>query len=312
MPTTLTASVGARGQNRPDDVRAVQALLARHAGWLAPAPAPAVTGVYDDALGGLITTFQREAGALLAPDGRVDPGGFTLRRLDMATIPHPAHAVFADGPATHAPGAPAAQDYALAATQLGCGVAEIQAVSQVEVGIVGPWNDTGRPTILYERHVFSALTAGEWDVTHPDISNPVRGGYGRFSAQYPKLKRAATLNEEAALKSASWGAYQIVGRYHAQAGETTVAAFVTGEMESERRQLQHFVSFVLGNPVLVKALKDHDWTTFARVYNGPAYRENDYDTKMGDAYAALAPPPPPPPPGAHARPGPPARPGARP
>lgn len=291
MDTTLSASVGDNGANKPDDIVKVQRLLGRHADWLA-GTSLGDEGKPSEALDTAIRRFQADACGLLAPDGRVDAGGFTLRRLDKASIPHPAHPVFAPGSLSHAADHPTDAEYATAATTLGCEVAAIKAVSQVEVGITGPWEESGRPRILFERHIFSALTGRQYDASHPDIANINAGGYGLFSAQYPKLRRAAVLDETAALKSASWGAYQIVGRYHAQAGFADVATFVSAEMVSESKQLEAFVSFVGNNAALKKALQDKDWASFARLYNGPGYADNAYDTKMAAAYAALAPPAP--------------------
>ena len=33
-----------------------------------------------------------------------------------------------------------------------------------------------------------------------------------------------------------------------------------------------------------KALKDKDWSTFAKLYNGPEYAKNKYDSKLSSAY----------------------------
>lgn len=71
---TLTASVGAGGANRPDDVRAVQTLLA--ARGFDPGP---IDGHVGPATIAAIKAFQR--GFATWPDGRVDPGGRTLREL---------------------------------------------------------------------------------------------------------------------------------------------------------------------------------------------------------------------------------------
>ncbi|MDD4881534.1 MAG: N-acetylmuramidase domain-containing protein [Gallionellaceae bacterium] len=67
---------------------------------------------------------------------------------------------------------------------------------------------------MYERHYFHRLTNGKYSKKHPDISNSLSGGYGKFSAQYGKLERAFNLDPEAALKSASWGRFQIMGNNH--------------------------------------------------------------------------------------------------
>ena len=287
---TITGSVGGGGKNDPKDVTAVQELLKRHAEWL-PSPPPALTGTCDQATIAAITAFQRDPGALLTPDGRVDPNGFTLRWLSRDKLPKRQHPVFADGPVSHVQGGPSDADYDGAAKKLGSDVASIKAVAEVETGIRGSWDADCRPIILYERHLFSSMTGNEFDPSHPDISNPTAGGYGLYSAQHPKLKRAAALNEQAALKAASWGGYQILGQNFAAAGFATVDAFVSAQMESETRQLEIFVTVVLANAGWLKAFQAKDWTAFARGYNGPKYKENDYDTKMKDAYDRLSPPP---------------------
>jgi hypothetical protein len=289
----ITASVGKGGENRANDVSAVQQDLARHVAWLDTKPAPPVTGKMDDATLKAIVEFQKNAAVLLTQDGVVSPGFFTIKQLDRPSIPKPSHRIFAQPPAGHTPGALTASDYAAAAKTLGCETAAIQAVAQTETQS-SPWDDLGRPSILYERHVFSALTHGAYNASHPDIANTVRGGYGRDSAQYPKLWRAAVLDEHAALQSASWGAFQIVGRYFAEAGFASVEDFVTAMMTSEQRQLDAFVGYINASPSAKKALQAKDWAKFAAAYNGPAYADNSYDTKMAAAYARLAPPPAPP------------------
>lgn len=80
-----------------------------------------------------------------------------------------------------------------------------------EIGVRGAFHSEGRPTILFERHKFHLHTAGKYDVSNPEISNKLPGGYGLFSEQHPKLEKAKTLDKDAALKSASWGAFQIMG-----------------------------------------------------------------------------------------------------
>lgn len=70
----ITASVGAGGVNRPEDVRVIQELLAA-----AGISAGAADGVVGPATIAAIKAFQRRFATW--PDGRVDPGGRTLREL---------------------------------------------------------------------------------------------------------------------------------------------------------------------------------------------------------------------------------------
>jgi hypothetical protein len=77
-----------------------------------------------------------------------------------------------------------------------------------------------------------------------------------------------------------------MGANHQQAGFNTVDAFVAG-MQSIESQMEAFVTFCSNDPKLIKALANKDWTTFAKIYNGPKYKENAYDTKMKHNYEKL-------------------------
>lgn len=129
------------------------------------------------------------------------------------------------------------KDYQAAADELKVEVAAIEAVAEVETS-GNAFDPQGRPRILFERHYFHRLTNGKYGEKHPDISNSSTGGYGKFSAQYDKLERAFKLDPEAALKSASWGRFQIMGNHHQAAGHNTVVAFVLAMTRSETEHLR--------------------------------------------------------------------------
>lgn len=174
-------------------------------------------------------------------------------------------------------------DFQRAAATLGVDVASIKAVTEVEAPRGGFYAD-GSPTILFERHIFSRETGGRYDRTHPAISNRSPGGYGASSAQHGRLTQAVALDRTAALRSASWGKFQIMGFNHTAAGFPTVQAFVNAMYQSEGAQLDAFVNFIRSNPGMHNALRQKNWATFARLYNGPNYAINDYDTKLAAAY----------------------------
>ena len=184
------------------------------------------------------------------------------------------------------------QSYDDAAKLLEAESAAIQAVSEVETSGKA-FDDEGRPRILYERHYFHRLTHGRYDHLHPDISNATRGGYGKFSAQYGKLEKAYALDPAAALKSASWGRFQIMGSNFHTAGYSSVQGFVLALTQSEANHLQAFANFVKANKTLHEALKKKDWAAFAKGYNGSSYKDNNYDTKLEQAYKKLSAPAPP-------------------
>jgi hypothetical protein len=183
-------------------------------------------------------------------------------------------------------------DYAAAAQALGCQVAAIKAVAEVE-SKESPFDAKNRPTILYERHIFARATVppGKFNDSHPDLSAKAGygpGGYGTKDAQYGKLTRAYALDPQAALKAPSWGKFQILGINHKDCGYATVTEFVKAMTVSEREHLRAFARFVAASSTRLKALRNLDWAEFARLYNGPAYAKFKYDQKMAAAYRKFA------------------------
>lgn len=171
------------------------------------------------------------------------------------------------------------------AQSLGVQEPEIWAVLAVETSGCGFLGDR-RPQILYERHIFHRLTGGRFD--DGEISDPTAGGYGAGGAnQYDRLARAIALDRGAALQSASWGLGQVLGTNFAAAGFADVETMVAAMSDSEDGQLGAVAGF-LKTSKLDQAMRDHDWTAFARGYNGPQYAKNNYDTQLQDKYQKYA------------------------
>lgn len=180
-------------------------------------------------------------------------------------------------------------DYIAAATLIGCEMKAIKAVAITETGNSGSYfindGDDKVPAILYERHYFHNKTNGSYSSAHPDISNSSPGGYGAYSSQYKKLLKAYALDSSAALKSASWGRFQIMGSNHAAAGYATVEDFVSDISKSEKNHLKAFVNFIKADSVLTASITSRNWLQFALKYNGPA--QDGYDTRMEENYNAI-------------------------
>jgi len=177
-------------------------------------------------------------------------------------------------------------DFINAALRIGCDVAAIKAVTEVE-SRGGGFDPEGFPKTLFEGHWFHKFTRGAFSASHPTLSFPKwnRQHYGRnWQAEKARLTQAVSLDREAALLSASWGMFQIMGFNHKVAGYDTVQEFVNAMCQSEGAQLDAFVSFILNNN-LGQYLIDCNWAKFAARYNGPAFRENRYDSKLAAAYA---------------------------
>lgn len=176
-------------------------------------------------------------------------------------------------------------DIARAAQVLECQPACIRAVIDVESAGGGFLKDS-RPKILFEAHIFSRLTRGRYDQVAPAVSAPKwdRALYKGGAAEYPRLEEAMRLDEAAALKSASWGMFQVMGENHQRCGFQTVHEFVAAMVDGEGHHLDAFAAFVKGNARMWDALINQDWPAFARLYNGTGYASNRYDEKLAAAF----------------------------
>jgi hypothetical protein len=179
-------------------------------------------------------------------------------------------------------------DYQAAANVLSVDVATVKAVAAVE-SQGGGFLSNGKPKILFEGHWFSKLTKGQYDKSHPSISYPrwTKAHYLGGSAEYGRYNTALALDREAAMKSTSWGSFQIMGFNHAKAGYTTVEVFVQDMYKNEGYHLSAFIKF-LKSVKLDAHLRAKDWAAFAKGYNGPGYAENNYDTRLAQAYKAYS------------------------
>lgn len=193
------------------------------------------------------------------------------------------------------------EDYLDAARFLGCEVAFVKAVAEIE-GQCG-FDKKRRPIILYERHIFAKHTKpiNKFNNMNPDISSKKR--YKRatlrekksikegnlnpddyYGYSYPRLAKAYSLDRVAALKACSWGKFQIMGMNHGAAGFDDVGSFVAAMCRSEREHLRAFVNFINSKSHLKKAANTKNWEMFALYYNGEKYQEYSYDIKLKEAY----------------------------
>ena len=99
------------------------------------------------------------------------------------------------------------------------------------------------------------------------------------------LTFARTLDENAALRSASFGAGQIMGFNHKTVGYENADAMARAFDTGIRPQLDAVVAFIKGNATCMKGLKADDFVTFAKGYNGVG-KEQDYGAKIKEAVDA--------------------------
>jgi hypothetical protein len=231
-----------------------------------------------------IKLFQSKVLNMLRPDGKIDANGRTHRKINEKLIAVSSKFNYKLPIASINIQTLSESDYLDIANQLGCKVAAIKAVADVESS-GDAFFLNGKPKILYEAHIFSRLTNHKYDQSHPSVSSRTwnRSLYTGGSQEYVRLEIAMTLDTTEALKSTSWGRFQIMGFNYSESGFTSVEAFVKAMFSSERKQLDAFVSFVK-NKGLEKHLITLNWASFAKGYNGSQYEQNKYDIKLQKAF----------------------------
>ena len=164
------------------------------------------------------------------------------------------------------------------------------AIKDVEAKSSG-YLDDGRVIILFERHkMYNEVRklrgidfANAMVKVHPDIINPATGGYIGYEREYDRLNKAKSIDTDCALKSASWGLFQIMGFNHNVCKVPTVREFVRLNEQSEIDQFRLFMNFLTTQPELLSAVRQRNHLRFAQLYNGPAQR--GYDQKIREAEA---------------------------
>lgn len=182
------------------------------------------------------------------------------------------------------------KDFQNAATRLGVPLAAVKAVATVESNGGGFLSD-GRVKVQYEPHVmyqrlqvrFGKARADRELAAHPDLIARKAGSYQSLDKEDKDMDRAAKIDRQCALESASWGAFQIMGYHWETTGYPSLQSFINAQY-SAAGQLETFVRFILADSRLARAIRAKDWKTFASVYNGKNYAANKYDTKLAAAY----------------------------
>jgi hypothetical protein len=114
-------------------------------------------------------------------------------------------------------------------------------------------------------------------------------GNTRFEPHIYKKYQNSPLNaDEKGLTqmATSFGSFQIMGFNYESAGFSNVNSMVQA-MKTPKGQIDAFVNFVENNSTMHTALQKEptpNWQTFAKLYNGPDYAKNDYDTKISNQY----------------------------
>lgn len=187
------------------------------------------------------------------------------------------------------------QDYAEAADRLRLKVTTVKAVAKVESRGFG-FNSDGSVKSLYERHIAyrelkkkKRSTRQAQKLVGDNIINRRTGGYKGDIAEYRRAKECSRLPFgdalDIALRSCSWGEFQIMGFNHELAGYDTPLQMVEAFHESEKAHLDAFCNFLeqTGLVVHLRSAEEQihagNWkealkhlNKFACGYNGKAHK----------------------------------------
>ena len=183
-----------------------------------------------------------------------------------------------------------------AAEAAGLEYALLKAVAVVESRGSG-FLANGQPKILFEGHIFwrELVKLGKdpnrflhvhrdnHDIIHEKWT---KAFYKGGNLEHLRLGRAVEIHREAALASASWGLFQIMGFNWKVSGFGSLQEFINAMYRDEAAHLEAALGFMRGNG-LISALKRRDWPAFARGYNGAGYAANQYDVKLANTYDRL-------------------------
>lgn len=178
------------------------------------------------------------------------------------------------------PAALTQEDFTEAAARIGCEVAAIRAVWEVEAG-GQHFHSDGSVIRRFEPHHFPSR---HWAA----IGFSVRKGEAPWRASLRQsneamFQRAAAIDQDAAIDASSWGAPQIMaGMNHGAAGFVSGRDMVRHMAKSAAHQLGAFVQLVEAWGI-AGAIRAHDWRAFARRYNGSGQVER-YAALMESAY----------------------------
>ena len=301
IPGIISASVGAPGkaQNVPADVRFIQHLF----NLITPESASRL--VEDGKCGPLllqrISDYQANRLKVSKPDGVIDPAGRTFNSLVDDARKGTANAVIpGDPPLVTRPTcdghtALTEADFQNAAAVLGNGISVnlIKAFASVESGGRSGFGPANMPVIAFEGHIFRKYTQHKYDRAYPFLSYPFLVNAGpQWKANnktqaiaWRTLVDAYKLDQAAALMSASYGMFQVMGFNFAACGYKDVFEFVAALKLNAGQQLIAFCGFCRKNPALLRAMKSKDFAGMARNYNGSSY--GDYDRRIQKAFEAL-------------------------
>ncbi|AZA49744.1 DUF3380 domain-containing protein [Chryseobacterium carnipullorum] len=170
-------------------------------------------------------------------------------------------------------------------SEFGFDPAVMLAFIEVETGGRGFDSSTGKIMIQFEPAWFKKKAAyapsGLWNLNKVDVQ----------SKEWPAFNDAFKKNENAAMESTSIGLGQIMGFHFKRLGFATVGEMWDHAKESLQNQIWQIAKFIDTDKNLKQAIKNKDWFTIAKIYNGSGfmdiarkYKREPYNISMQAAY----------------------------
>lgn len=154
-----------------------------------------------------------------------------------------------------------------------------KAVAKVESGAFG-FTINALPLSRFEMHLFKKQ--------YPSLSHEELENIKKADSTWTKIRYAMSIAEpDLALKSTSFGAFQILGSNFKAAGFKDVYDMVDMMSIHEDNQYKAFTNFLLYHKLHIP-LQQKDYSAFALRYNGKLALQRGYHTKIAQAYDSLA------------------------
>lgn len=190
------------------------------------------------------------------------------------------------------------EHYEKLAQELGVEKEVLQTVAKVESGYRGSFQRqySKHATILYEyNHMrkyliekgYSNVQIQEYIRTVPHLVNTYRAvPFGTNNEQLTKLEESKKIDFDSAIKSCSWGKFQVLGKTYNWLYKTPKELEEAMNM-CEIQQMAYFKEYLKNVNGMISAMKNKDWEKIAELYNGKNYKDWGYDTKMKDTYKSI-------------------------
>ncbi len=167
--------------------------------------------------------------------------------------------------------------------EIGIDIATAIAVLSVESGGKG-FGKKGKVLIRFENHLFHSFWGKYHESTfnkhfrfsssqrwknhyfRKDTKSPWEAFHGNQEKEWEVLNFARKLDNEKALRSASYGAPQVIGSNHKVLGYSSAQALLDNFEKDIRFHIIGLFDFF--NPQMIKHLQRKEFTSFARYYNG--------------------------------------------